>query len=146
MPCRYTRLEHQQAEQTIQQLLRELMQLREITGKLQQAAAAGSSGGSSAAAAGTSRFAVASAQGGIYGSSGGVEASGSSSPVSKTRSKGKLIGELQQLRAAMAAAESKLGALEAEKVRQSNQLAGISAQPRPVLDVVGLFTCSCWCM
>jgi hypothetical protein len=121
---RYSRLEHSQAQGSIQQLLRQLFAQRDIISRQQHAPGSQEqqqhqqqqqqAAGGSLAGAGTrgsnGNLAAAAASGD------GGTVSGSGSPLSKARSKGKLIGELQQLRAAMAAAECKLGALEAEKV------------------------------
>jgi hypothetical protein len=101
------------------------MQLRDIISRLQAAVGASSSSAASSGGAGgglsvggrpPTGLSQLSGYGGSSGNLAGADAGGGS-PLSKTRSKGKLIGELTQLRAAMAAAESKLGALEAQKVR-----------------------------
>lgn len=95
------------------------MTLRDIVTRQQQVLqqqAAGGGGGLQAGGAGSSSSSNLVAAGAAAAGGGAAADGGSGSPLSKARSKGKLIGELQQLRAAMAAAESKLGALEAEKV------------------------------
>lgn len=135
---RYWRLEYSQAEDTIQQLLRELMLLREIVNRVTSLSSAAS------AAAGAA----------VHGSGGGL-ADGSSSSCggqaaglngtaglsNKRISRSKLLGELQQLRQAKQAAELKrdsllqrLGALEAEKERAEESQEMISRQTAKLLD------------
>jgi hypothetical protein len=126
-------LEYQQAEETIQQLLRELMLLREIVNRvsaLSSTSAASNGGGNSADA--DCGAAAASAGG----------AAGAGAALSNKRiSRSKLLGELQQLRQAKAAAESqqvsllqRLGALEAEKERAEESQEMISRETAKLLD------------
>uniref|UniRef100_A0A383VY99 Uncharacterized protein n=1 Tax=Tetradesmus obliquus TaxID=3088 RepID=A0A383VY99_TETOB len=129
---RYTRLEYQQSEETIQQLLRELMLLREIVNRVSalSSTAAASNGGGNIVDADTGSAAA---------SAGG--AAGAGAGPNKRISRSKLLGELQQLRLAKAAAESRqvsllqqLGALEAEKERAEESQEMISRETAKLLD------------
>jgi hypothetical protein len=126
-------LEYQQAEETIQQLLRELMLLREIVNRVSalSSSAAASNGGSPTHA---EAAAAASSAGGAAGAAG-------AGLSNKRISRSKLLGELQQLRQAKAAAESRqvsllqrLGALEAEKERAEESQEMISRETAKLLD------------
>jgi hypothetical protein len=130
---RYTRLEYQQAEETIQQLLRELMLLREIVNRVSalSSTAAASNGGSPTHADAASAHA----------SAGGAAAAAGAGLSNKRISRSKLLGELQALRQAKAAAESRqvsllqrLGALEAEKERAEESQEMISRETAKLLD------------
>jgi hypothetical protein len=128
---RYTRLEYQQAEETIQQLLRELMLLREIVNRV--------SALSSTAAA--SNWGTTDAEAGLAAASAGGAAAAGAGLSNKRISRSKLLGELQQLRQAKAAAESqqvsllqRLGALEAEKERAEESQEMISRETAKLLD------------
>lgn len=141
---RYTRLEYAQAEDTIKQLLRELMLLREIISSLQSSANRASD---SAACNGNLESSTALAT---------SHASSSSSQAlsNKRISRSKLLGELNHLRQAKAAVESKhvdllqrLGALEAEKERAeecsemiSRETAKLLDDKRQLLNDLGKFT------
>jgi hypothetical protein len=126
-------LEYQQAEDTIQQLLRELMLLREIVNRVSalSSSAAASNGGSPTHADAAAATA----------SAGGAAAAAGAGLSNKRISRSKLLGELQQLRQAKAAAESRqvsllqrLGALEAEKERAEESQEMISRETAKLLD------------
>lgn len=136
---RYTRLEYAQAEDTIQQLLRELMLLREIASRASSLQSSSGSRTADAVAIGNGCHDSTSSTGAPAASS---TPSPSSQAISNKRiSRSKLLGELHQLRAAKAAAESKrddllqrLGALEAEKERAEECQEMISRQTAKLLD------------
>ncbi|KAF6254648.1 hypothetical protein COO60DRAFT_1703219 [Scenedesmus sp. NREL 46B-D3] len=124
---RYTRLEYQQSEQTIQQLLRELMLLREIVNRVSALSSTAASNGGS--------------QADTDASSGGGAPAAAAGLSNKRISRSKLLGELQQLRQAKAAAESRqvsllqrLGTLEAEKERAEESQEMISRETAKLLD------------
>lgn len=123
--CRFTRAEHSQSKQTIQQLLRELVLLRDAISRSQGISSGGGAGGGGGGRGSSGALAAMANGGGGHsaGRSQGTDGGGGSPmaatatpAASKAMSKGKLLGELQQLRVQMAEAESRQKELEAEKV------------------------------
>lgn len=115
---RYTRAEHSQSKQTIQQLLRELMLLRDAMSRSQGSNTAGGRSGTCGnnppgiAVNGSSS----SSRGGAGTDGGAGSPTASSLTSSKQMSKGKLVSELQQLQARYAEEAARRKEAEAEKV------------------------------
>jgi len=115
---RYTRAEHSQSKQTIQQLLSELMLLRDAMSRSQGSNTAGGRSGT----CGNNPPGIAVNGSGNSSRGGGGTDGGAGSPTassltsSKQMSKGKLVSELQQLQVRYAEEAARRKEAEAEKV------------------------------